>query len=60
MTVGFRNWKNAVERDKGFHKHGNSKEHLSCYAMWEERERHRVGYPWSREMRASGESPGFE
>ncbi|KAI4801502.1 hypothetical protein KUCAC02_019397 [Chaenocephalus aceratus] len=39
MSVGFRNWKNAVERDKGFHKHANSKERLSCYAMWKEREK---------------------
>lgn len=29
-----------MERDYGFHKLKSSKEHLSCYALWKERERH--------------------
>ncbi|KAI2645227.1 Zinc finger MYM-type protein 1 [Labeo rohita] len=39
VNAGYRNWKNANETDRGFHKHQTSKEHLSSYAMWKERER---------------------
>ncbi len=40
ITVGFHDWKNVVERDRGFLKHEYSKEHFTCYAMWKESERH--------------------
>ena len=39
VSVGYRNWKNATETDRGFHKHETSKEHLSSYTMWKERQR---------------------
>ena len=31
---GNRNWKHATEMNKGFFKHGASKEHLACYSFW--------------------------
>lgn len=37
-SVGYRNWKHAMAKDRGFHKHDTSKDHMSCYAMWKERE----------------------
>lgn len=36
---GYRNWKHAIESNKGFHKHATSKEHLMCDAIWREREK---------------------
>lgn len=36
---GYRNWKHAVEKDRGFHKHATSKEHLTCVLRWKENER---------------------
>lgn len=27
-----------MAKDRGFHKHETSKDHMSCYAMWKERE----------------------
>ncbi|KAL1268636.1 hypothetical protein QQF64_033999 [Cirrhinus molitorella] len=39
VNAGYRNWKNANETDRGFHKHETSKEHISSYTMWKERER---------------------
>ncbi|KAL0968294.1 hypothetical protein UPYG_G00264930 [Umbra pygmaea] len=40
-SVGYRNWKHAMAKDRGFHKHETSKDHMSCYAMWKEREMRR-------------------
>ncbi|KAG9282357.1 zinc finger MYM-type protein 1-like [Astyanax mexicanus] len=31
---GYRDWKHATEREKGFHKHSTSKEHISCMTLW--------------------------
>lgn len=39
VSVGFCNWKNAVARERGFHKHQSLKDHFSCYTMWKEQER---------------------
>ncbi|ROL48867.1 Zinc finger MYM-type protein 1 [Anabarilius grahami] len=33
---GYRDWKHGAEKDKGFHKHASSKEHLTCLARWKE------------------------
>ncbi|XP_063039724.1 uncharacterized protein LOC134434959 [Engraulis encrasicolus] len=38
---GFRDWKHAVERGKGLNKHGDSRDHLTCEAMWREKEKRR-------------------
>lgn len=39
MSVSFHDWKNVTEKDRGFHKHESSKEHLPWYTLWKERER---------------------
>ena len=36
-TNGYRNWKHATERNRGFSKHAASKEHLTCRSTWEEK-----------------------
>uniref|UniRef100_A0A8C4N1Y2 TTF-type domain-containing protein n=1 Tax=Eptatretus burgeri TaxID=7764 RepID=A0A8C4N1Y2_EPTBU len=36
---GYQNWKHAVEKDRGFHKHATSKEHVTCVLRWKENER---------------------
>ena len=36
-TAGYRNWKHAVEINRGFSKHAVSKEHLACYSTCKER-----------------------
>uniref|UniRef100_A0A8C1RPS8 DUF4371 domain-containing protein n=1 Tax=Cyprinus carpio TaxID=7962 RepID=A0A8C1RPS8_CYPCA len=41
VSVGYCNWKHAMAKDRGFHKHETSRDHLSCYAMWKEREMRR-------------------
>ncbi|XP_041860486.1 uncharacterized protein LOC121652026 [Melanotaenia boesemani] len=38
-VTGFHDWKHAVETGKGLNKHAGSKEHLTCEAMWKDKER---------------------
>ncbi|KAJ0066809.1 hypothetical protein NL108_002860, partial [Boleophthalmus pectinirostris] len=40
-SVGYSNWKQDIAKDRGFHQHETSKDHISCYAMWKEREMRR-------------------
>ena len=36
---GFRDWKHATGTNNGFHKHSTAKDHITCYAIWKEREK---------------------
>ncbi|KAL7395107.1 hypothetical protein ABVT39_010232 [Epinephelus coioides] len=38
-VTGFQDWKHAVETGKGLNKHTASKEHLTCEALWRDKER---------------------
>ncbi|CAK6983693.1 zinc finger MYM-type protein 1-like [Scomber scombrus] len=38
-VTGFHDWKHAIENGKGLNKHAASKEHLTCEAMWRDKER---------------------
>ena len=38
-VIGFHDWKHAMENGKGLNKHAASKEHLTCEAMWRDKQR---------------------
>lgn len=38
ITTGFRNWKQALTKDKGFQKHALSQSHIISMSMWTEKE----------------------
>lgn len=40
-SVGYSNWKQAMAKDRGFHQHETSKDHIVCFTMWKEREMRR-------------------
>ena len=39
MSVGYRNWKSAMDKEKGFPKHAASETHIRAMSLWNERER---------------------
>ncbi|KAK7603344.1 hypothetical protein V9T40_003346 [Parthenolecanium corni] len=36
VKTGYRNWKNALEKNRGFRKHEETSTHLVCLSKWEE------------------------
>ncbi|KAM8769430.1 uncharacterized protein AB9X84_001697 isoform 1-T1 [Acanthopagrus schlegelii] len=38
-VIGFHDWKHAMKNGKGLNKHAASKEHLTCEAMWRDKQR---------------------